>query len=142
MYWPVPASWTPHDEAELIAGWRLWLELRDRAWPNAAWDGTPAGASRQLLDLVAACDQVETEYRAAAAEPPGEIVRMVRSLVFAASAVVELWFDDFEPLEDERAELLHADLAGFGEHADRILNLLAANGGWTGLDPGRRRSAP
>jgi hypothetical protein len=134
MYWPVPVSWTPHDEAELIAGWRLWLELRDRAWPNASWDGTPAGASRQLLELVAACNEVETDYRAATPEPSGAIVAMVQSLVFAASTCIELWFDAFEPLEGERAGLLHADLAGFGEHADRILNLLAASGGWTGFE--------
>ncbi len=138
MNWPVPASWTPHDEAELVAGWRLWLELSDRAWPTAAWDGTPADAARQLRELVAACDDIETSYRAATREPSAEFMALIQGLVLTTGAAIELWCDDFAPLDSERAELLHGDLAQFAEQAERVLTLLAANGGWTGLDGIRR----
>jgi hypothetical protein len=141
MYWPVPAAWTPHDEAELVAGWRLWLELSDRAWPTAAWDGTPADAARQLRELLAACDDIETACRAAAGQPSAAFVRMIQGLVLTAGAVIELWFDDFDPLDDARAALLHEDLAQFAEQAQQVLTLLASNGGWAGLDEARRRPA-
>jgi len=138
MFWPVPASWTPHDEAELVAGWRLWLELSDRTWPTAAWDGTPADAARQLRDLVAACDDIETSYRAAAGEPSAEFIRLIQALVLTSGAAIELWSDDYAPLDAERAELLHGDLARFATQAAQVLTLLAANGGWAGLDEIRR----
>jgi len=139
MYWPVPASWTPHDEAELLAGWRLWLELSDRAWPTAAWDGTPAGAVAQLRELLAACDDIETAYRETAKTPSPGFRRLVQGLVVTAGTAIGLWWDDFDPLDSERAALLHDDLARFAEQAEQVLALLAANGGWTGLDEGRRR---
>ncbi|WIY03464.1 hypothetical protein QRX60_06300 [Amycolatopsis mongoliensis] len=141
MYWPVPASWTPHDEAELVAGWRLWLELSDRAWPTAAWDGTPADAVRRLRELLTACDDIETAYRESAAEPSPGFRRLVQGLVVTASTAIGLWWDDFDQLDSERAALLHDDLARFAEQAEQVLRLLAANGGWTGLDEARRRPA-
>jgi len=141
MFWPVPASWTPSGEAELVAGWRLWLELSDRTWPTAAWDGTPADAARQLRELVAACDDIETSYRAAAGEPSAEFLSMIQGLVLATGAAIELWADDYAPLDADRAELLHGDLAQFAEQAERVLTLLAANGGWAGLDEIRRGPA-
>ncbi|MEV6832413.1 hypothetical protein [Amycolatopsis sp. NPDC051102] len=142
MYWPVPASWTPHDEAELVAGWRLWLELSDRGWPTAAWDGTPAGAVRRLRELLDACDEIETGYRAAVGEPSAGFLRLVQGLVVTAGTAIELWFDDFEPLDDDRAALLHEDLARFAGQAERVLTVLAVNGGWTGLDRDVRRDRP
>lgn len=141
MYWPVPASWTPRDDAELVAGWRLWLELSDRAWPTAAWDGTPSDAVRQLRELLGACDEIESAYRSAAAEPSPEFVRMVQSLVLTAGTAIGLWYDDCAPLDDERASLLHEDLAQFADQAERVLTLLAANGGWSALQEVRRRPA-
>ncbi|MEV6441654.1 MULTISPECIES: hypothetical protein [unclassified Amycolatopsis] len=141
MYWPVPASWTPHDEAELVAGWRLWLELSDRAWPTAAWDGTPAGAVRQLRDLLAACDEIETAYRAAADAPSPGFLSLTQGLAVTAGSAISLWFDDFDQLDGERATLLHEDLARFAEQAEQVLTLLAVNGGWAGLDEVRRRPA-
>ncbi|MEV7091407.1 hypothetical protein AB0M80_01060 [Amycolatopsis sp. NPDC051045] len=141
MYWPVPASWTPHDEAELVAGWRLWLELSDRAWPTAAWDGTPAGAVRQLRDLLAACDEIETAYRAAADEPSPGFLSLTQGLAVTAGSAISLWFDDFDQLDGERAALLHDDLARFAEQAEQVLTLLAVNGGWAGLGEVRRRRA-
>ena len=141
MYWPVPVSWTPHDEAELVAGWRLWLELSDRAWPTAAWDGTPADAVRQLRDLLAACDDIETSYRAAAEVRSAAFNRLIQGLVVTAGTAIGLWFDDFEPLDSERAALLHEDLAQFAAQAEQVLTLLAANGGWAELDAARRRPA-
>ncbi|WP_103353141.1 hypothetical protein [Amycolatopsis sp. CA-128772] len=142
MYWPVPASWTPHDEAELVAGWRLWLELYDRGWPSSSWDGTPAGAVRRLRELLAACDDIETGYRAAVGEPSAGFLRLVQGLVVTAGTAIGFWFDDFEPLDDARAELLHDDLARFAEQAERVLAVLAVNGGWTGLDDVWRRDRP
>src|SRR5436190_12368563 len=99
MTWPVPASWTPNDEAELVAGWRLWLELSDRAWPTAARDGTPAGAVRQLRELLAACDEIETAYRAAAAAPSADFLRLTQGLAVTAGSVISLWFDDVDQLD-------------------------------------------
>lgn len=133
MFWSAPVSWTPHDEAELIAGWRLWLELGDCAWPSADWDGTAADVVRPLRELVAACDDIETGYRKAVREPSDEFIRLIQFLVFTASPVIELWADDEVPLDAERIALLHADLAGFAEHAEWVLEVLAVSGGWTGL---------
>ncbi len=139
MFWSVPASWTPHDEAELVAGWRLWLELRDRAWPSAAWDGTAADVVRPLRELVAACDEIETGYRKAVGEPSDELIRIIQFLVFTVSTVIELWADDEVPLDAERIALLHADLAGFAENAERVLDVLAVSGGWGNLAADHRR---
>ncbi len=140
MFWFAPVSWTPHDEAELIAGWRLWLELGDRTWPSAAWDGTAADVVRPLRELVAACDEIETGYRAAVDEPSEEFIRIIQFLVWTVSTVIELWADDEVPLDAERIALLHADLAGFAEQAERVLELLAVSGGWTGLAAEHRRT--
>ena len=140
MFWSVPVSWTPHDEAELIAGWRLWLELGDRTWPSAAWDGTAADVVRPLRELVAACDAIETGYRKAVREPSDAFIRIIQFLVFTASPVIELWADDEVPLDAERIALLHADLAGFAEHAERVLEVLAVSGGWAALAAEHRRT--
>jgi hypothetical protein len=146
MFWPGPVSWTPRDEAELIAGWRLWLELVDRAWPSARWDGTTAGVVRPLRELLAACDEIETTYRQAVAEPSAEFIGIIQSLVCTAGPVIELWSEDpwcvsEQPLDAERAAMLHSDLAGFGEHAEAVLEVLALNGGWSALASDRRRPA-
>ncbi len=139
MFWSAPVSWTPHDEAELIAGWRLWLELGDRAWPSAAWDGTAADIVRPLRELVAACDEIETGYRKAVPEPSEEFIRIIQFLVFTVSTVIELWADDEVPLDVERIALLHEDLAGFAEQAERVLEVLAVSGGWAALAAEHRR---
>jgi hypothetical protein len=125
--------WKPRDDADLTAGWRLWLELSTQPWPDANWDDTPASAVWRLRELFAACDEIEAEYVEESHEKSGEIVRLLRSLCLAASAPVELWWDDMQPLDSERAALLHADLAGFADHADGVCTILAAGGGWSSL---------
>jgi hypothetical protein len=65
----------------------------------------------------------------------------VQGLVVTAGTAIGLWWDDFDQLDSERAALLHDDLARFAEQAERVLTLLAVNGGWAGLDEVRRRSA-
>ena len=139
MLWPVPDTWKPSDDAELVAGWRLWLELGDRARPSAAWDGTPAHAVAQLRELLDAVDDIETDYRAVTAEPSEEFVRLLQALVLCASAVIGLWWDDHAPLDFERARTLHDDLRRFANHAEQVLTLLARHGGWAELDSARRR---
>jgi hypothetical protein len=124
----------------LVAGWRLWLELSDRAWPTAAWDGTPADAVGQLRGLLDACDDIESVCRASA-EPSAEFAAMIQPLVLSASAVISLWWDDHAPLDADRARALHGDLNRFAELADRVLTVLSAHGGWSQLDAVRRRSA-
>jgi len=140
MFWLLPDTWTPHDDAELVAGWRLWLELSDRAWPTAAWDGTPAGAVGQLRELLDACDEIEHACRESA-EPSPEFAALFHPLTLSASAVISLWWDDYAPLDAGRAQALHEDLQRFGALAERVLTLLAAHGGWTRLDAVRRHSA-
>ena len=51
-------KWCPADDAELATGWRLWLELSDRVWPDPSWDGTPADAIRQVRALLAVCEDI------------------------------------------------------------------------------------
>jgi hypothetical protein len=126
--------WTPKNDAELTAGWRLWLELSTQVWPDATWDGTPADAVRRLRELFAICDDIQTEYLAASPERSAEIVGLLRSMFLAAFAPVRLWCDDVHPLDEERAALLHADLAGFADHADGVRKLLAVGGGWSALN--------
>ncbi|WP_020662539.1 hypothetical protein [Amycolatopsis benzoatilytica] len=140
MFWLLPDTWTPSDDAELVAGWRLWLELSDRAWPTAAWDGTPAGAVEQLREFLDACDEIERDCRESA-EPSPEFAGLVQPLTVSASAVISLWWDDHAPLDADRARALHEDLQRFGALAERVLSLLAAHGGWTRLDAVRRHSA-
>ncbi|WP_158884644.1 hypothetical protein [Amycolatopsis anabasis] len=133
MYWPVPVSWTPADDAELAAGWRLWLELSDRTWPNATWNGTPADAVRQLRELLAACDEIESEFRAASPRKSADILRLIQSIVVTTAPAIDLWWDDPHPLDPERAALLHADLSHFADHATQLLTALATGGNWLTL---------
>jgi hypothetical protein len=126
--------WTPRNDAELTAGWRLWLELSMQVWPDATWNGTPAEAARRLRELFAICDDIQTEYLAASSERSGEIVGLLRSMLLAACTPVGLWWDDVDPLDEERAALLHADLACFADHADGVRRLLAVGGGWSALN--------
>ncbi|MEW2499058.1 hypothetical protein ACQPXB_05600 [Amycolatopsis sp. CA-161197] len=141
MFWPVPDTWKPSDDAELVAGWRLWLELSDRAWPTAAWDGTPADAVKQLRELLDALDDIETVYRESSADPSEEFVHVIQALALCASAVIGLWWDDFAPLDSDRAPKLHEDLQRFAAHAEQVLTLLATHGGWAALDSVRRGPA-
>ncbi|WP_033293267.1 hypothetical protein [Amycolatopsis jejuensis] len=140
MLWPLPDTWQPRDDAELVAGWRLWLELSDRAWPTAAWDGTPAGAVDQLRGLLDACDDIDAACRVSG-EPSREFSGMIQPLVLSASAVIGLWWDDHAPLDSARARSLHEDLRRFAVLAERVLTLLSAHGGWAQLDSARRRPA-
>jgi hypothetical protein len=126
--------WSPKNDAELTAGWRLWLELSTQVWPDATWDGTAADAVRRLRELFTICDEIETEYLAESPEPSAEIVRLLQSMFLAASAPMALWWDDVDPLDVERDALLHADLACFADHADSIRTLLAVGGGWAALN--------
>jgi len=126
--------WTPRNDADLTAGWRLWLELSTQNWPDANWNDTPASAVWRLRELFAICDEIESEYVEESHEKSGEIVQLLRSLCFAASAPVELWWDDMNPLDSERAAMLHADLACFADHAEGVRTILAIGGGWSALN--------
>ncbi|MFI0464419.1 hypothetical protein ACH347_10105 [Saccharopolyspora sp. 5N102] len=126
-------QWTPQDQEELIAGWRLWLALGSSAWPGADWDGTPGQAVRGLRELMAACDEILADYLAAGGTESAEVARLLTSMYPAASWTCELWADDTAPLDDERAALLHRDLAGFADHALAVQTLLARGGGWASL---------
>jgi hypothetical protein len=130
--------WTPRNDAELTAGWRLWLELSTQPWPDATWTESPADAVWRLRELFAVCNEIETEYHDAESTS-GEVVRLLRSMVFAASAPVELWWDDAYPLDEERAARLHADLGCFADHADGVREILAAGGGWSSLNLAMRQ---
>jgi hypothetical protein len=126
--------WTPRNDADLTAGWRLWLELSTQAWPDANWADTPANAVWRLRELFSVCDEIEAEYVRESPEQPSEIVQLLRSLYLVASVPVGLWFDDMHPLDQERAALLHADLACFADHADGVRTILAVGGGWSALN--------
>jgi hypothetical protein len=128
------SCWTPRNDAELTAGWRLWLELSTQIWPDATWDGTPADAIRRLRELFSLCDTIESDYLAESPEKSAEIVGLLQSMVVAASTPMELWWDDTYPLDEERAALLHADLACFADHAEGVRRLLGLGGGWSALN--------
>jgi hypothetical protein len=127
-------EWSPKNDAELVAGWRLWLELSTQVWPDATWHGTPADAVYRLRELLSVCDEIQTEYIAESPEKSAEIVRLLQSMFLAATTLVALWWDDWELLDDERAALLRADLACFADHADGIRTLLAVGGGWSAMN--------
>ncbi|GLZ33188.1 hypothetical protein Lesp02_53760 [Lentzea sp. NBRC 105346] len=131
-------TWRPKDEAELAAGWSLWLELSTRVWPDPSWDGTPADAIRQVRDLLSACEQIRSSYEAEAAAPSVALLQLLQSMTFVASFPVDLWHDDTHPLDVERAALLHGDLASFAEHVAGVRAALARGGGWASLDAERR----
>ncbi|MQA12260.1 MAG: hypothetical protein GEU98_27750 [Pseudonocardiaceae bacterium] len=156
---PNSVSWTPRDDAELTAAWRLWLELSARAWPGSTWDGTPADAVRPLRDLVAVCNEIHSDYLADCprrpgprGEPPdphgerpgsrGELVKLLQSLIFVAIWPLELWSDDERPLDADRAALLHTDLSAFAEYAAGVRSVLARGGGWTDIDATCNPMAP
>jgi hypothetical protein len=128
------SCWAPKNDAELTAGWRLWLELSTQIWPDATWDGSPADAVRRLRELYAICDEIQAEYLAESPEKSAEIVGLLRSMTSAASTAVGPWHNDPRPLDEERATLLHADLACFADHADGVRQLLAVGGGWPALN--------
>jgi hypothetical protein len=134
-------TWQPGDEAELAAGWRLWLELSARGWPGQHWDGTPADAVRPLRELIGACEEVHAAYLAESRTPSARIVQLLQSVVMVASLPFGLWWEDSHELDAERAALLHSDLAGFVEHAAAIRALLAAGGGWAEFDADRSHRA-
>ncbi|WP_033292041.1 hypothetical protein [Amycolatopsis jejuensis] len=127
------AHWTPLDEAELTAGWQLWLELGSCAWPGPDWDGTPAEAVRGLNRCFTACDEILAAYRRGGGPADSAVAGLVRSMILAANWTLELWRDDTNPLDAERAALLHADLAAFADHAESVRTLLATGGGWASL---------
>ncbi|WP_020669595.1 hypothetical protein [Amycolatopsis nigrescens] len=129
-------EWTPRNKAELVAGWRLWLELSDPVWSTA--HGTPAAAVRPLRELQTACTEIEVEYRAAEPEGTAEVLGLLQSIFVLTAAPVELWYDDETPLDDERAALLRADMAGFAEQAERVLAALAQGGGWVAFGAAHR----
>lgn len=133
---PDSVSWTPRDEAELTAAWRLWLELNLRVWPDSDWSGSPADAVRPLRELIAKCDTIQADYTAQCgpAARRTELVQLLQSLVLVASIPLGLWADDSNPLDAERAALLHTDLACFAEHAKGVRGVLARGGGWTHVD--------
>ncbi|RJQ90655.1 hypothetical protein [Amycolatopsis panacis] len=126
-------QWKPRDDAELAAGWRLWLELGSCAWPGADWDGTPAEAVRGLDRCFAACDEILDGYHRGGGPGDAAAAGLVRSMILAANWTLELWRDDTVPLDAERAALLHADLAGFADHAASVRTILADGGGWASL---------
>ncbi|MBE1499563.1 hypothetical protein H4696_006663 [Amycolatopsis lexingtonensis] len=125
--------WVPRDHDELTAGWRLWLELGSSAWPRPGWDGTPAEAVRGLRELMGACEEILAGYLAAGGSQAAEVAALLRSMYLAAGWTWKLWQGDTLPLDDERAELLHRDLAGFADHAQGVRTLLAEGGGWASL---------
>ncbi|MEV6240676.1 hypothetical protein [Lentzea sp. NPDC051838] len=127
-------TWFPSDDAELAAGWRLWLELSDRVYPDPSWDGTPADAIRGVRDLLAACESIRVDYLAESSEPSVALLQLLQSMPFVASFPVDLWHDDTHPLDVERAELLHGDLASFAQHVAGVRAALAQGGGWVELD--------
>lgn len=127
-------TWSPVDEAELAAGWRLWLELADRVWPDSSWDGTPADVIRQIRSLLAACEEIRASYVAESPDPSMAFLQLLQSMSFVASFPVDLWHDDTHPLDVERAELLHGDLASFADHVAGVRAALARGGGWVELD--------
>lgn len=88
------SGWTPRDHAELVAGWRLWLELSSGVHPGPDWDGSAAAAVARLRDLVGLCDAIQAEYVAASDDPNGTILAMLRLVVFLASSSIENWWDD------------------------------------------------
>jgi hypothetical protein len=126
-------QWTPRDHDELTAGWRLWLELGSSVWPRPDWDGSPDEAVRGLREFVAACDLILAEYLTGGGDKEAAVAGLVRSMHLAASWTCELWSGDTTPLDDERMALLHADLAGFADHALGVRTLLAEGGGWASL---------
>ncbi|MCP2197406.1 hypothetical protein LX90_001070 [Lentzea flava] len=128
------SAWFPADDAELTAGWRLWLELSDRVYPDASWDGTPADAIRQVRELLAACEAIRLDYLAETTQPSVALLQLLQSMPFVASFPVDLWHDDTHPLDVERAELLHGDLASFAQHVAGVRAALARGGGWVELD--------
>lgn len=127
-------TWQPRGEAELSAGWRLWLELSTRLWPDGDWDGTPAEAVRALRALSLACGEIHAAYLESGAPKSAQVVGLLHSVVFAASLPVGLWQDDRAPLDADRAALLHSDLAGFVDHVAGVRAVLAQGGGWAELE--------
>jgi len=126
-------QWVPRDQDELTAGWRLWLELGSCVWPRPDWDGSPAEAVRGVRELMKACDEILAGYLAAGGSQSSEVAALLRSMYLGASWTWKAWQGDTLPLDDERAEMLHRDLAGFADHARGVQTLLARGGGWTSL---------
>ncbi|GAA1338231.1 hypothetical protein [Saccharothrix algeriensis] len=122
-------TWQPRDEHESAAGWRLWLALSGRLWPDGSWDGTPAAAVAGLRGIASACAEIRSAC-------PGDapVLRLVDSVVFVVSLPLELWRDDHVPVDADRAALLHGDLAGVVEHAAGVRAVLASGGGWAELE--------
>lgn len=131
-------AWRPRDDDELAAGWRLWLELSTRVWPDPSWDGTPADAIRQVRELLAACEEVRASYVASSCAPSSAFLQLLQSMALVASLPVGLWYDDTLPLDAEHLALLHGDLATFAEHVAGVRAALARGGGWASLDAERR----
>lgn len=127
-------KWCPTDDAELATGWRLWLELSDRVFPDPSWDGTPADAIRQIRALLDACESIRADYLAETPRPSAALLQLLQSMAFVASFSVDLWHDDTHPLDDERAQLLHGDLASFVDHVAGVRAALAQGGGWAALE--------
>ncbi|RZQ64354.1 hypothetical protein [Amycolatopsis suaedae] len=130
-------DWTPRDEAELVAGWQLWLALSDQVWPTADWTGTPAEIIQRVRAQLARCDEVERGLLATQPERRSTLTPLIQSLFMSTGAAIELWADDELPLDADRAALLHADLAGVAELVEQVLDALARGGGWSQLDAAR-----
>ncbi|MEJ2853494.1 MULTISPECIES: hypothetical protein [unclassified Saccharothrix] len=120
--------WQPRDEVESDAGWRLWLALSTRVWPDESWDGKPSAAVAGLLEIAWECASLRSSF-------PGDapVLRLVDSVVFVLSLPLELWRDDHVPVDADRAALLHSDLAGVVEHFAEVRAVLAEGGGWAEL---------